>query len=87
MSGPPPASQPDYAYAGSSTPVAFQASAVTNDGAPWLSETSTSTTTSFSNPAVLKVSVNPAILTPGIYTGAIQISIGAQLRSVNVTWS
>ena len=85
VSGPPPASQPDYAYAGSSTPVAFQASAVTNDGAPWLSETSISTTTSLSNPAVLNVSVNPAILTPGIYMGAIQISIGAQLRSVNVT--
>ena len=85
VSGPSPASQPDYAYAGSSTPVAFQASAVTNDGAPWLSETSTSTTTSLSNPAVLNVSVNPAILTPGIYMGAIQISIGAQLRSVNVT--
>jgi uncharacterized protein (TIGR03437 family) len=85
VSGPPPASQPDYAYAGSSTPVAFQASAVTDDGAPWLSETSTSTTTSLSNPAVLNVSVNPAILTPGIYMGAIQISIGPQLRSVNVT--
>ncbi len=85
VSGPAPASQPEYAYVGSSTPVAFQASAVTNDGAPWLSETSTSTTTTLSNPAVLNVSVNPAILTPGIYMGAIQISIGAQLRSVDVT--
>ena len=82
VSGPAPPSQPDYAYVGSSTPVAFQASAVTNDGTPWLSETSTSTTTSLSNPAVLNVSVNPAILTPGIYMGAIQISIGGQLRSV-----
>ncbi len=69
----------------SSAPITFQTSAITSDGAKWLAVSSSTTTTSTANPAQLSVSVNPAILTPGIYTGTVQVVIGAVLRALNVT--
>lgn len=83
--GTPPASQATFAIVSSAAPLPFQASTMTNDGAPWLSETTSSTTTTLANPAQLNVSVNPANLAPGIYTGVVQVVIGELLRSVNVT--
>lgn len=85
VGGAAPASQITTAYVSSSTPLAFQTSVVTNDGAPWLSATSSSTMTSLANPARVNVAVNPAILTQGIYTGEVEILIGSVLRAVNIT--
>jgi len=83
--GTPPASQPTFALVSSAAPLPFQASTMTNDGGTWLSETTSSTTTTLANPSQINVSVNPENLTPGVYTGVVQVVIGELLRSVNVT--
>ena len=72
-------------YTSTATSIGFQASASTNDGAPWLSVTPTSGVASTSSPGQLSVSVNPAGLALGIYTGSINIGMNGALRVVNVT--
>jgi uncharacterized protein (TIGR03437 family) len=68
-----------------STAVAFQASASTNNGGTWLFVTPSSGTTSAGAPAQLTVGVNSNGLTPGFYTGDVDIALAGFLRTVNVT--
>lgn len=69
----------------SSTSVNFQATAVTRDGAAWLSVTPSAGTTSSSSPGQLQVLVTPTGLVPGVYTGDVSIAIGTVTRVVRVT--
>jgi uncharacterized protein (TIGR03437 family) len=86
LTGIPLVSGPSIAVTVSSnTSVSYQASAVTRDGAAWLSLSPATGSTSSSNPAQIQVSVTPAGLPNGVYTGDINISIGAATRVVRVT--
>ena len=69
----------------SSIAVTYQASAVTRDGAAWLSVTPTIGVTSNANPAQLQVVATPMGLKTGVYTGDVVIAIGAAARVVRVT--
>jgi len=69
----------------SATPVPFEVSASTTDGGTWLElSTSFSNSTTLS-PGTVIVSVNPSVLTAGIYTGAVSVSMSGVVRTVNVT--
>ncbi len=70
----------------STTPVAFQASTTTADQGAWLSATPSSGTATGQIPGRVTVSVNPAGLNVGIYTGNVSISMSGELQSVNVTF-
>ncbi len=70
----------------SATNVAFTATASTNEGGNWLSVTPASGTVNGQQMSFVTASVNPTGLAPGVYFGSINISIGAALRSVNVTF-
>lgn len=65
--------------------VPFQVAPSTSDGGAWLSLTQTSGQASGQNPGSFGVSVNPAGLKAGIYTGQAGVSIGPAVRAVNVT--
>lgn len=65
--------------------VAYQASAVTRDGASWLSVAPATGMTSSANPAQLQIQVTPAALATGVYTGDVTVGIGATARAVRVT--
>jgi uncharacterized protein (TIGR03437 family) len=69
----------------SASPVAFFASAFTDDGASWLALTPSSGTTSQANPAQASVSITPGSLPPGIYTATVNIGIGTSVSGVAVT--
>lgn len=69
----------------STTPVPFQASAVTADGAAWLSVTPATGTASSATPGQLSVSIHSSVVGPGIYHGSINIAMNGALRIVNVT--
>jgi len=69
----------------SATSVMFQAAPSTADGGSWLILSQTSGQTSGQNPGTFGVSVNPANMTPGIYSGQASVSIGSAVRTVNVT--
>lgn len=84
--GSPPATQPDVVHTSSSGMIAFQASTSTDDGANWLTVSPNSGQTSTASPASLTISANQAGLTAGTYTGRVNVAIGAELRSVNVTF-
>ena len=74
-------------FASSTTPVLYQASALTATGAQWLSVTPTVGAASASAPGRASVTVNPAGLAPGIYRGVVTYQYSsAALRSVNVTY-
>ena len=64
--------------------VAFSV-ASTDDGANWVVRKSEFLHISQGSPAQAAVSVNPGALTSNIYTGEVNIGIGAVVRSVNVT--
>jgi uncharacterized protein (TIGR03437 family) len=83
-STPPP--QTVQVFASSATmPTGYQASATTNDGAPWLSVSPLTGTTSTS-PGQSEVTVNPSSLSPGIYYGLVNYSFSpAAVRTVSVT--
>ena len=68
----------------SSATVTYQATAVTRDGATWLSVSPATGNTSSSNPAQLQVLANPNGLNPGVYTGDVNIAIGMATRVVRV---
>lgn len=70
----------------SASPVNFAASAVTTDGGPWLSVSPASGPVSNANPVNIAVTVNPAGLKAGIYTGLVNIATGSQIRGVNITF-
>ena len=69
----------------SAQPVAFQAAASTADGGKWLMVNPASGETSGATPGTFAVSVNPASLTAGIYSGQASASISGAVRTVNVT--
>jgi uncharacterized protein (TIGR03437 family) len=81
-----PAPLNEIVHTSSSTPIAFQASTTTTDGGSWLTVSPTSGNTSTASPALLTVSANQASLQAGVYTGNVNVAIGAALRSVNVTF-
>jgi uncharacterized protein (TIGR03437 family) len=85
-SGAPAAEQTVKVNTGSTTPVAVEASAITTDGANWLTATVTAAMASTQTPGAIGVSVNPGGLSPGIYTGGVNIAIGGVLRTVSVTF-
>jgi uncharacterized protein (TIGR03437 family) len=68
----------------SATAVPFSVSTSTDDGAKWLTATSSSAVTSLTNPAQVSVSSSGANLGPGIYTGLVNFAIAKVVRSVNV---
>lgn len=72
-------------FASSATPVGYQASANTNDGAQWLSVSPLTGTTSTSAVPESEVSVDPTNLAPGVYYGGVNYSLSsATVRTVNV---
>ncbi len=83
--GAAPAPQQVNVNTTSASAVAFFTSVSTDDGANWLSAKPASNTTSQGNPAQVAISVNPAALRPGIYTGTVNIGIGPIVRGVTVT--
>jgi uncharacterized protein (TIGR03437 family) len=81
-----PAAQTDLVYASSATPIAYQASASTTDGAGWLSVSPATGTTSASSPAPSKVAISTTGLAAGVYYGTVSYSLSAAaVRAVNVT--
>ena len=81
------AAQTVQIFASSTTPVPYEAAALTASGAQWLSVTPTVGASSASAPGRASVTVNPAGLAPGIYRGVVTYQYSsAALRSVNVTY-
>jgi hypothetical protein len=83
--GAPPA-QPVNVYTSSTTPVAIKVAATTSDGSSWLSATLTTSNASTQTPGQISVSVNPAGLAPGTYTGGINVALGSVVQTVNVSF-
>ena len=72
-------------FTNSATPIGYQASANTNDGAAWLSVSPLTGTTSASAVPESEVSVNASSLAPGVYYGGVNYSFpSAAVRTVNV---
>lgn len=70
----------------SSAPTPFQASANTADGGTWLSAVPASGSTSAQAPATVNVTVNPASLAPGVYTGDVTFAFSSTvIRSTSIT--
>ena len=73
-------------FASSTQSVPYQASAATTDGASWLSVSPLTGVASSGTPGSSTVSINPAGLAPGIYTGLVNYAFSAAaVRSVNIT--
>ncbi|MBZ5603382.1 MAG: putative Ig domain-containing protein [Acidobacteriia bacterium] len=72
-------------FTSSVDPVAFHATAHTNDGNAWLAVTPASGNASTAAPGKLSVSVTPGSLPVGIYYGKVHVSMNGAMRSVNVT--
>jgi uncharacterized protein (TIGR03437 family) len=86
VGGPAPAAQQVQVNTSSASAVSFNAAVTTADGATWLTVAPTSGTASGQTPGSLAVSVDPTGLPAGIYSGDVNVSIGALLQSVNVTF-
>jgi uncharacterized protein (TIGR03437 family) len=84
-SGNAPPAQPISVFVSSTTPLPFQATASTRDGGKWLAVTPTSGNTSTAAPGSVNASIAPAGLTPGVYTGEVDLTIGTLLHAVNIT--
>jgi uncharacterized protein (TIGR03437 family) len=69
----------------SSTAVPFQVAATTTDGASWVVLTPTSGSSTGQTAGTFTVSVNPATLAAGIYTGQVSVSMSGAVRTVNIT--
>jgi uncharacterized protein (TIGR03437 family) len=82
--GPETGPQEVILYVSSAVPAAFQASATTANGGPWLAVSPASGVTSTAAPASLTVSITPPS-SPGVYTGGINIGLAGTLAIVNVT--
>ena len=73
-------------FVSSNTPVPFQASVSTADGADWLSVDQTSGFTSTQNTTVLNVTADASKLDPGVYTGDVTVSLPNRvIRTTNIT--
>jgi uncharacterized protein (TIGR03437 family) len=74
-------------YASSASPVSYQASAATADGANWLSVSPQTGTSSAGTPGASSISVSSAGLAPGTYNGLVSYAFSAaDVTSVNVTF-
>jgi uncharacterized protein (TIGR03437 family) len=69
----------------SNTPVSFAAAASAVNNGTWLSVSPTTGMTSTSNPGTVTASIDPSKLTAGVYTGEVDLAIGASLRAFSVT--
>lgn len=69
----------------SAQPITFQAAASTADDGKWLVVNPDSGQTSGATAGTFAVSVNPASMTAGIYSGQASVAIGGAVRTVNVT--
>jgi uncharacterized protein (TIGR03437 family) len=83
-SGPP--AQQVQVNTSSATAVAFNASTSTADGGTWLSVTPNTGNVSGQTSGSIVISVDPAGLAAGIYSGNVTVSIGQLIESVNVTF-
>jgi uncharacterized protein (TIGR03437 family) len=84
--GSAPSPQQVQINASSASSVAFAAAASTADSGTWLSVTPSSGSASGQAAGSISVSVDPAGLAPGFYSGDVSVSIGALLQSVNITF-
>ena len=81
-----PPAQNITVYSNSGNGTAYAASAGTTDGGTWLTVSPASGTSSAASAVVAKVSVNPGVMPPGVYTGTVSFQfLAAKVRSVNVT--
>jgi uncharacterized protein (TIGR03437 family) len=69
----------------SDAPVPFAAAASATNNGTWLSVSPTTGMTSTSNPGTVTASIDPSKLTAGVYTGEVDLAIGASLRAFSVT--
>jgi len=84
--GTAPAAQNVTVSTSSTTALAFTASATTSTGGNWLSVSPASGSTSSASPATLSISVNPASLTAGTYTGTVAVTpSGGTASNITVT--
>jgi uncharacterized protein (TIGR03437 family) len=82
----PPAAQNLKVYVSSETAAAFQSAASADDGGDWLSLDKTNGAASTQAPGQIAVSVNPAKLKPGVYTGDVSVSFSTPgIRTANIT--
>lgn len=73
-------------FTSSTSPVPFQTSASTDDGAEWLAVTPATGSASADTPGKVTATVTTAGLPPGIYKGDVTFSFASlDIRSVNVT--
>ena len=73
-------------FSSSPTAIGYQAAASTTNGGNWLSVSPATGSTSAAGAAQSSVTVNPAGLKPGVYTGTVSYAFSAMaVRSVNVT--
>jgi uncharacterized protein (TIGR03437 family) len=73
-------------YSGSTSPLTFQTSAATSDGANWLSVTPDTGSAAAGSPGVTTVNVGPSGLKAGVYHGGVSYSLSATaVRTVNAT--
>jgi uncharacterized protein (TIGR03437 family) len=73
-------------YSGSGTPVNYQASATTSDGAAWLAVSPATGTASSGAAGSSSISVNVAGLASGVYSGGVSYAFSSEaVRTVNVT--
>jgi len=69
----------------SASAVAFQVAASTANGGNWLLVNPASGQTSGQTPGSFTAAVNPTGLTPGVYSGSVSLSIGTNVRTIDVT--
>ena len=82
----PPPNQPLRVFVSSRQPVQFQASASTSDGVDWLRVEPQSGVSSTDNTAMLRVTVNPGMLKPGVYAGEVTLAFANRtIRTTNIT--
>jgi uncharacterized protein (TIGR03437 family) len=80
------ASQTVQVFAGSATPLPYQASAATQDGGSWLSISPRTGLASSAAPAQSRVTIDATGLTPGVYRGGASYAFDSDsVRTVNVT--
>jgi uncharacterized protein (TIGR03437 family) len=73
-------------YSGSTAPLTFQTSVVTDKGSGWLSVTPATGMASATAAGVTTVNVDPTGLSAGVYTGSVSYSLSATaIREVGVT--
>ena len=83
--GAAPAARQVRVYASTSSATTLRVSSATSDGANWLSANPASASISTSSPVLVTVSANLSGLKSGVYTGNVNLAIGTEVRSVNVT--